>query len=142
VPLAPDGPVADHCGSCTRCIDACPTDAIYQPYALDATRCISYLTIEDRDRDVPAPLKPDLDGWVFGCDVCQDVCPWNTFSRPTPEPAYAPREGAVDTPLREWVELRLDEFEERFKNSPVARATHEGFVRNARANLEGLGVAR
>ncbi len=139
VPLAPDGPVADHCGSCTRCLDACPTDALYQPYALDANRCISYLTIEDRARDVPEPLTPDLDGWVFGCDICQDVCPWNTFKRPTQEDAFAPREGAPDTALRDWVELRLEAFEERFKNTPVTRATHEGFVRNARANLAALG---
>ena len=138
VPLPADGPLPDYCGTCTRCIDACPTDAIYQPYAVDANRCISYLTIEDRDRDVPEALKPKLDNWIFGCDVCQDVCPWNKFKRPTHEPQYAPRQGVTDTDLREWVELDLEAFRKRFEGSPIERATYEGFVRNARANLEAL----
>ena len=138
VPLGVDSPVQDYCGSCTRCVDACPTDAIYEPYAVDANRCISYLTIEDRDQDVPEDMKPALDNWIFGCDICQDVCPWNKFKTPTQEPRYMPQPGIRDTDLREWVELDLESFRERFKNSPIERSTYEGFVRNARAALKGI----
>ncbi len=137
VPMAVDTRMEDHCGSCTRCIDACPTDAIYEPYAVDSNRCISYLTIEDRDRDVPEDMKPALDNWIFGCDICQDVCPWNKFRQPTGEPNYMPGPGIRETELREWVELDLESFRERFKNSPIERATYDGFVRNARAALKG-----
>jgi epoxyqueuosine reductase len=135
VELPPDGPIPDYCGSCTRCIDACPTDAIYQPYAVDANRCISYLTIEHRG-DMPAELQPLTGNWIFGCDVCQDVCPWNKFARPTTEPRFLPRPGVTDTELREWVELDLEAFRERFRRSPVKRAKFEGFQRNVRAALE------
>lgn len=136
VPLPPDAPMPDYCGSCTRCIDACPTNAIYEPYAVDATRCISYLTIEHKEDDIPSALQPDLKNWIFGCDICQDVCPWNKFKRATDEPRYLPRAGMTDTDLRAWTELNLDEFERRFADSPVARATFEGFRRNARMALE------
>jgi epoxyqueuosine reductase len=135
LPLPPDGPIPDYCGTCTRCIDACPTEAIYQPYAVDATRCIAYLTIEHRADDIAPALQERLDGWIFGCDVCQDVCPWNSFKRPTGESRYLPRPGVVDTELREWVELDIDTFRARFKNSPVKRAKYEGFIRNARMAL-------
>jgi epoxyqueuosine reductase len=136
VPLAPDGPMRDYCGSCTRCIDACPTDAIYEPYAVDATRCISYLTIEHKEDNIPAAIQPDMKNWIFGCDICQDVCPWNKFKYATDEPAYLPREDVTDTDLRTWTELNLEEFEQRFAESPVERATFEGFQRNARMALE------
>lgn len=136
VELEPDGPVPDYCGSCTRCIDACPTDAIYRPYAVDANRCISYLTIERRDDALPEGLQPQMDNWIFGCDVCQDVCPWNKFKRPTSEPRYLPRPGVTDTELREWVELDLEAFRKRFRKSPVKRAKFEGFARNVRVALE------
>ena len=136
VPLAPDGPLPDYCGSCTRCIDACPTDAIYQPYAVDANRCISYLTIEHRGDSLPEPLKPQVGNWIFGCDICQDVCPWNKFKRPTSEPRYLPRPGVTDTELREWVELDLEAFRKRFRKNPVKRAKFEGFARNVRVALK------
>ncbi len=131
VPLSPDGPVPDHCGTCTRCIDACPTDAIVEPYVVDAGRCISYLTIEhsgDWPADAPVGQMGD---WVFGCDVCQDVCPWNKFAVPTDEPRYAPREGVDVASAQEWLEVPLDEWRRRFKGSAVKRAKFEGFLRNA-----------
>ena len=136
VPLAADGPMPDYCGSCTRCIDACPTDAIYEPYAVDATRCISYLTIEHEEDDIPEGLQPDLGNWIFGCDICQDVCPWNKFKYATDEPRYLPGDGVTDTDLRDWAELNLDAFATRFKHSPVERATFKGFQRNVRMALE------
>ncbi|PEN13565.1 tRNA epoxyqueuosine(34) reductase QueG [Longibacter salinarum] len=139
VPLTPDAPVPDSCGSCTRCLDACPTDALYEPYALDASRCISYLTIEHRGFDVPDEIREELHNWIFGCDICQQVCPWNKFSRPTQEPRYEAREDVRDTDLHDWVEMNLDAFEKRFQGTPVTRAGYEGFqrnVRNAMAKLE------
>jgi len=142
VPLPPDDPTSDYCGSCTRCIDACPTDAIYRPYAVDANRCISYWTIEHRGDDVPEGLKPDFENWIFGCDICQDVCPWNKFKRATDEPRFMPREGVTDTELREWIELDLEAFRKRFAKSPVKRAKYEGFLRNVRVALENAVAAR
>lgn len=136
VPLATDDPTPDYCGSCTRCIDACPTDAIYEPYAVDANRCISYLTIEHGPDDIPEGLRPDVGNWIFGCDICQDVCPWNKFKEPTDEDAYLPREGVRDTDLEDWAEMNLDEFERRFDASPVKRATFEGFKRNVRNAIQ------
>ncbi|MBX2822838.1 MAG: tRNA epoxyqueuosine(34) reductase QueG [Rhodothermaceae bacterium] len=130
--LEPDGPVPDHCGSCTRCIDACPTDAIYQPYAVDANRCISYLTIEHREDDIPIALQARLENWIFGCDICQDVCPWNKFKRPTSEPRYMPRDKMVDTRVEEWIELDLESFRKQFRKNPVKRTKYEGFMRNVR----------
>ncbi|WP_022836103.1 tRNA epoxyqueuosine(34) reductase QueG [Salisaeta longa] len=135
VPLVADDRVPDFCGSCTRCIDACPTDAIYEPYAVDATRCISYLTIEHGPGHIPEDIAADMHNWIFGCDVCQDVCPWNKFKQPTQEPRYAPRAGVRNTSLREWTEVTLDEFRERFAHSPVERATYAGFQRHVRRAL-------
>jgi len=132
VDLPPDGPIPDYCGTCTRCIDACPTDAIYQPYAVDANRCIAYLTIEHRGDDLPEALKPDMGNWIFGCDICQDVCPWNKFKRPTRETRYHPRPGLPDTDLETWCELDLEAFRRLFRKSPVKRAKLEGFLRNVR----------
>ena len=134
VPLPADGPIPNYCGSCTRCIDACPTGAIYEPYAVDANRCIAYLTIERRE-PMPAPVQSDVGNWIFGCDVCQDVCPWTKFSRPTSEPAYGPRPGVPDTSLREWIELDVDEWRRRFRKSPVKRAKFDGFRRNVEVAL-------
>jgi epoxyqueuosine reductase len=141
VPMIPDGPIPDFCGSCTRCIEACPTEAIYQPYAVDANRCISYQTIENRTPDIPDHLKPHLENWIFGCDICQDVCPWNKFKRPSAEARFAPREGVVDTELREWVELDIEAFRARFRKTPVKRARLEGFIRNVRSALEAPPLA-
>lgn len=135
--LDTDGPIPDHCGSCTRCIDACPTDAIYQPYAVDANRCISYITIEHRQDDIAADLQNNLDNWIFGCDVCQDVCPWNKFKRPSSEPRYQAREGMVNTRLEEWLEIDLEAFRKQFRKNPVKRTKFEGFKRNVRMAMEG-----
>ncbi|MEM1268712.1 MAG: tRNA epoxyqueuosine(34) reductase QueG [Bacteroidota bacterium] len=136
--LPPDGPIPDYCGACTRCVDACPTDAIYEPYAVDANRCISYLTIENRSEHIPASIQPDLQNWIFGCDICQDVCPWNGFKRPTKENRFLPRPGLPDTDLREWVELDLEAFRRHFRKNPVKRTKFEGFVRNVRAAAENV----
>ena len=128
--LEPDAPAVDRCGTCTRCIDACPTAAIVDPYVLDAGRCISYLTIEHR-----GPIDPDvsggLDGWLFGCDVCQDVCPWNR-KRATASPLaeFSPRDGFLHPDVQAWREMTGDEFVAQFAGSPVLRAKHAGFVRN------------
>lgn len=140
LPLDPDEPIADHCGTCTLCIDACPTDAIVEPYVVDANRCISYLTIEHREDDVAQDLRDEMGNWIFGCDICQDVCPWNKFRRTSGETAYRPREGTLDTTLSEWAEIDEASFRSRFKSSPVKRPKWEGFVRNVRyalANAEG-----
>ena len=135
VPLRYDEPTDDYCGNCTRCIDACPTDAIYRPYAVDANRCISYWTIEHGGPDIPEELSSDFGNWIFGCDICQDVCPWNKFKKPTEESRYAPRPGTVDTQLDEWVEIDLQEFRDRFRKSPVKRAKYDGFMRNVRVAM-------
>ena len=132
VPLAPDEPFrADHCGSCTRCLDACPTGALDAPYQIDATRCISYWTIEHRGPDLPE-IASEFGSWIFGCDVCQEVCPWTKFSRPTRDARFLPRPGLPDTPASVWAEMDLEAWRERFRRSPVKRVKHEGFVRNAR----------
>jgi epoxyqueuosine reductase len=132
VDLPPDGPIPDYCGSCTRCIDACPTDAIFQPYAVDANRCISYLTIEHREPDLPSNMHQGVGNWIFGCDICQDVCPWNKFKRPTNESRFSPRPGVEATDLQEWLELDIEAFRARFRKTPVKRAKFEGFIRNVR----------
>lgn len=139
LPLEADTPVADYCGSCTACIDACPTDAIIEPYRLDATRCISYITIEEQPKE---PLDPALagtfDGWVFGCDICQDVCPWNKFRKPATVQDFEPRPGRLDLTYEEILSMSDEEFTERFQGSPVMRAKLQGLKRNA----EGVKEAR
>ncbi len=126
----PDTPAVDRCGTCTRCIDACPTAAIVEPYVLDAGRCIAYLTIEHR-----GPIDPDLsgqmDGWIFGCDVCQDVCPWNhKRAAVSPLSEFEPREGFLHPDVEEWGKMTPGEFAGRFAGSPVVRAKHAGLTRN------------
>lgn len=132
-----DEPMADFCGSCTACIEACPTGAIVEPYVLDSNKCISYLTIEHKG-DIPDDLKPNLEGWVYGCDICQDVCPWNSFQQPTEEPSFAPREENLSPKLSELAEMTQEEFTANFSKSAIKRAKHSGLVRNARAALEAL----
>ncbi len=129
-----DVPVEDLCGTCSACIDACPTNAIVEPYVLDASRCISYLTIEHRG-PLPVDLAASLERWVFGCDVCQDVCPWNRFQQPTEEQAFAARPANRAPALAELADLSAEEFTERFRRSPVKRTKREGLARNARAAL-------
>lgn len=129
-------PVADHCGTCTLCLDVCPTDAIVEPYVVDSNKCISYATIELRAPDIPAPVAPHLDGWLYGCDACQDICPWNRFQQPTPEPRFEPRSGNISPQLSDILQLTPDTYAERFRRSPIKRAKLAGLQRNARALLE------
>ena len=131
-----DEPIADFCGSCTACIEACPTDAIVESYVLDSTKCISYLTIENKE-GIPEELKPKLANWVYGCDICQDVCPWNRFQQPTDENAFRPREENIDPDLHALSTIAEEEFSRRFRRSPVKRTKRRGLVRNAKAVLEG-----
>lgn len=127
--LIADSPVKDHCGTCTRCIDACPTDAIPQPYVIDASRCISYLTIELKD-ELPSGFKGEMEGWIFGCDICQDVCPWNKFSIPHKEHAFQPHSDLSDMKKADWEELTEETFRVIFKNSAVKRTKYKGLKRN------------
>ncbi len=126
----------DHCGKCTACIDACPTQAIIAPYQLDATRCISYGTIELREPELPEPIKSNLENWVFGCDICQDVCPWSRFSKETDEVRFTPRRGVIEPKLQDLVDLSQEEFSARFRQSAIKRAKLDGLRRNAHATME------
>ncbi|MFN0030728.1 MAG: tRNA epoxyqueuosine(34) reductase QueG [Flavobacteriales bacterium] len=127
--LTPDAPIKDYCGTCTACIDACPTDAIVQPYMVDGSKCISYFTIELRDA-IPADYQNKLDNWIFGCDVCQDVCPWNRFSKPHEEPRFTPRENILSLSKQEWLEMTDEVFEHHLKDSPISRVGLQGMKRN------------
>lgn len=143
--LPPDEPAVDHCGTCALCIEACPTGAIVEPYVVDSGRCLSYLTIEHRGQVDPA-LHDRYDGWMFGCDACQDVCPWNLkFAAETEERRFQPRPGHVSPALDDVLEMTAAEFAERFRGSPIRRAKLEGLTRNARilrgSDPEGAGVA-
>ncbi len=133
--LEPDGPVPDYCGTCTRCLDACPTGAIVEPYVVDGSRCISYFTIELKDQ-IPAEMKGQFADWIFGCDICQDVCPWNRFARPHREPAFVPSPELQGFTNRDWVEMTGEIFQTVFKNSPLKRAKYEGLQRNVAFVLE------
>jgi epoxyqueuosine reductase len=131
IELAYDQPhETDHCGTCRACLDACPTDAFPQPYVLDASRCISYLTIELRDA-VPVELRAGMGEWVFGCDVCQDVCPWNSHAPLSDEAAFAPRESGNPLALAALFELDDAAFRERFRHTPLWRPRRRGLLRNA-----------
>ena len=132
LPLIPDSPFeTDQCGSCTLCIEACPTDCILPNRTLDASRCISYLTIE-LDGVIPEELRPLTDNWVFGCDVCQDVCPWNVrFSRPSPDPSFQPRSFLKDPQLEDFLALTPEVYRDQLKGSPLKRAKRGGLLRNA-----------
>jgi len=130
-----DQPIEDFCGTCRACIDACPTGAIVDEYVLDSNTCISYLTIEHRG-EIPNELKPDLENWVYGCDICQDVCPWNRFQQQTEEAAFLPREENIAPRLADLERISNEEFSRRFRKSPIKRTKREGLVRNARAVLE------
>jgi epoxyqueuosine reductase len=129
--------VADHCGSCTLCIDACPTNAITEPYVVDSNKCISYATIELREPTIPNEVARNLEGWLYGCDICQDVCPWNRFEQTTDEPSFQPRAGNVNASLAEVLELTTEAYAERFRHSAMKRAKLAGLQRNARALLGG-----
>ena len=128
--LVPDGPMTDYCGTCTRCIDACPTDAISpQGYVLDSSKCISYLTIELRE-SIPAEFAGRMDGWAFGCDVCQEVCPWNRFATPHDEPKFEPHAELAGMGAREWQEMTAETFARVFQKSAVKRTKYVGLRRN------------
>lgn len=129
LPLAPDGPVQDYCGTCTRCIDACPTNALTDPYQLDASKCISYLTIELKEA-IPKEFEGQMEDWVFGCDICQDVCPWNRFSKPHQTPEFEPHPALAEFSRKDWEELTEEVFKEVFRKSPVKRTKYAGFKRN------------
>lgn len=129
VELEPDTPVADHCGECTRCIDACPTDAIVAPQLLDSKKCISYLTIELKD-EIPDAFSGKMENWAFGCDICQDVCPWNRFSKPHKTPEFEPHQALLEMTKEEWMEITEEVFQSVFKRSAVKRTKYSGFKRN------------
>ncbi|MBS1729561.1 MAG: tRNA epoxyqueuosine(34) reductase QueG [Bacteroidetes bacterium] len=120
----------DYCGSCTRCIDACPTEAIQEDRVIDGSRCISYFTIELKDLTLPETMKDRFDGWMFGCDICQDVCPWNRFSKPSGDPALNPIPEILDLSKEEWMEMSEEYFKSIFKRSPLKRSKYEGIQRN------------
>jgi epoxyqueuosine reductase len=125
--------VDDHCGSCTRCLDACPTDAIVAPYLVDSKRCLSYATIELRSPELPREITKDLNGWLYGCDICQDVCPWNRFEKPTDEHRFEPRAAEAAVDLKEILSFSHEEYAARFRKSAIKRAKIGGLQRNARA---------
>jgi epoxyqueuosine reductase len=127
------GPEPDHCGSCTACLDACPTGAITQAYVVDSNRCLSYATIELRTPSLPDEITDDLNGWLYGCDICQDVCPWNRFEKPTEETRFEPRTGNVTADLDEILTLSPEAYAARFRRSAMKRTKLAGLQRNARA---------
>lgn len=128
-----DDPFAkDHCGTCTKCIDQCPTDAILPDKVIDGSKCISYFTIELKDALIPGEMKGKFDNWMFGCDVCQDVCPWNRFSKPHTETGFEPLPQVLNFTKDDWEELTEESFKVIFKDSPVKRSRYEGIKRNLR----------
>jgi epoxyqueuosine reductase len=129
IELEYDGPIQDYCGTCTRCIDACPTEAIVAPYVVDGSKCISYFTIELKE-NIPTDYKNKFDNWAFGCDVCQDVCPWNRFSKPHAEPLFDNNNGLLDWDAKQWQEITQEVFNKVFKNSAVKRTGFKGLKRN------------
>lgn len=128
--LEPDGAIKDYCGTCTRCVDACPTGALDQPYVVDGSKCISYLTIELKDELLPKEFKGKMQNWMFGCDVCQDVCPWNRFSKPHQVIEFTPNERLLSLSSSEWEELTQETFQALFQKSAVKRTKYAGLIRN------------
>ena len=127
-----DSPVANRCGKCTKCIDACPTDAITSAQIINANKCISYLTIENK-KEIPTELKNNLNDAIFGCDICQDVCPWNKFSKPHKEESFHPKNELSSLKKTDWIELTEETFNKIFEGSAVKRAKYEGIIRNIKA---------
>jgi epoxyqueuosine reductase len=137
IPLEYDSYIEpDHCGKCTACMDACPTQAIIEPYKLDATKCISYGTIELKSEHLPEPIQSNTEGWVFGCDICQDVCPWNRFSKESKEKRFEPRTEITSLTLDKIVEMAPEDFPRIFRKNPVKRTKLTGLKRNAQAVRE------
>ena len=131
--LQADAPTTDHCGKCTACIDACPTQAIESPKVVNGSKCISYATIELKN-EIPSYFHQKMEDWMFGCDICQDVCPWNRFAKPHNEPLFEPNEKILNNSKNEWKELTLELFNEIFKKSAVKRTKYAGLMRNIAAN--------
>ena len=129
LPLNYDNPTTDHCGTCSACIDACPTKAIVDPYVVDGSKCISYFTIELKN-ELPSSMKGSFDNWMFGCDICQDVCPWNRFSKAHSEPLFNPKDKLLSMSKSEWEEITEELFQEIFKKSAVKRTKFSGLTRN------------
>lgn len=127
-----DAYAKDYCGTCTKCIDHCPTEAILPDKVIDGSKCISYFTIELKDALIPGAMKGQFDNWMFGCDVCQDVCPWNRFSKPTTETAFTPIPEILNFSFNDWEELTEESFKVIFKNSPLKRSKFDGIKRNLR----------
>ena len=125
--------VADHCGTCTKCLDACPTDAIIAPYKVDSKACLSYATIELRSPELPAKIEQNLTGWLYGCDICQDVCPWNRFEKPTEAAEFEPRGSQISINLDEIASFSPEKYAERFRRSSIKRTKLSGLQRNAKA---------
>lgn len=128
-----DEPMSDHCGSCTACLEACPTNAIIEPYVVDSNKCISYATIELRADELPNDMASNLNGWLYGCDICQDVCPWNRFEKPTDEESFAPRFGETALDLDVVESFTPATYAERFRKSAMKRTKLKGLKRNARS---------
>ncbi len=128
--------VEDSCGTCTLCLEACPTNAIVEPYVVDSNKCISYATIELRAPEIQDEVAENLEGWLYGCDICQDVCPWNRFEQVTDEQRFAPRQGLVSVFLEDVLQLTPEQYAERFRHSAIKRAKLSGLQRNARALRE------
>lgn len=127
-----DGPIKDYCGTCTRCMDACPTDALSTPYVVDGSKCISYLTIELKDELTPSEFKGKMDNWAFGCDVCQDVCPWNRFSKPHEIAEFSLNQDLINLSASDWENLEQEQFTILAKHSPIKRTKLVGMKRNVR----------
>ena len=134
-------PLRGSCGTCTRCIEACPTDAIIEPNLLDSRLCISYLTIELKE-SIPKALRPKIGNLIFGCDICQEVCPWNSKAVPTDEPAFQPRDGNLTPKLLSLIGMTQQEFSRRFKGSPIKRTKRRGFLRNVLVAIGNWGEPR
>jgi len=130
IELEYDGPVGDYCGTCTRCLDACPTGAIVSPGVVDGSRCISYFTIELKDQLIPEKMQGSFDNWMFGCDTCQDVCPWNRFSKPNSEVAFTPIPAILNFSTSDWEEMTEEAFKTIFRHSPLKRSKYAGIRRN------------
>lgn len=139
--LEPDGPVRDYCGTCTACLDACPTEAITEPHVVDGSKCISYLTIELKD-NIPKEFAGKMNDWIFGCDICQDICPWNRLSRPHREKAFLPHEKLAHLNTDDWQELTQEIFNEVFKASAVKRTKFDGLKRNIAFASQKLKIKR
>ena len=141
VEIAADDPVTDHCGSCTRCIDACPTDAIVADQVIDSQKCISYLTIELKEA-IPEEFSSQLNGWAFGCDICQEVCPWNRFSSPHTEPDFHPRSEMGSLDQKQWLEITEDLFGSYFGNTPLKRAGFDRFKANIQRAVDSEKIQK